>query len=175
MTDRRPFPLGIFSQDGEFILCGGRHASRSRPASALPLAPLSRKPSVVRPTKLDCEHSLTNELESAWATHPLAVTTHLGQAAVALAGFGGAPCRATPQRAFGAHIVSAQHLWIDCLRGLFGPGRLPDFVDQFPSSGRPQQGSCCKPGAPRSGDFQANRRHCRLRNRNATRGTNRDL
>ena len=92
MTDRRQFPLGIFSQNGEFILCGGRHASRFRPASVLPLAPLSRKPSAAVPTKLGHEHSLTNELKSAWAARPLAVTKRLAQAAVALPGFGGASC-----------------------------------------------------------------------------------
>ena len=65
MTDRKQFPLGIFSPSGEFMLCGSRHASRSRPASVLPLAPLSRKPSADALRKLEHEHSLTNERESA--------------------------------------------------------------------------------------------------------------
>jgi len=85
------FPISIARQDGEFILCGGQHASGSRSAFVLPLAPSSRKPSVDALTKLEHEHSLTNELESAWAARPLPVTKRLGQAAVKLEGPGGEP------------------------------------------------------------------------------------
>src|SRR5579864_1257347 len=92
VVDRMQFPISIVSQYGEFILCGGQYASRSRPASALPLAPSSKKPSVDVLTKLAHEHSLTSELESALAARPLPVTKRLGQAAVKLEGSGGEPC-----------------------------------------------------------------------------------
>ncbi len=90
MVDRMQFPISIVSQDGEFILGGGQHASRS--ASLLPLAPSSRKPSVDTLTKLAHEHSLTNELESAWAARPLTVTRRLGQAPDKLEVSGDEPC-----------------------------------------------------------------------------------
>jgi hypothetical protein len=86
------FPLSVFSQDGELILFGNQHESRSRAASVLLLAPSFRKASVDALTELEHEYSLTNELESVLAArfHPL--TKHLRQAAVALKASGGEPC-----------------------------------------------------------------------------------
>jgi hypothetical protein len=92
VVDRMQFPIRIVSQDGEFILCGGQPASRSRSASVLPLAPSPRKPSVDALTKLEHKHSSTNELESGWAARTLPVTKGLGQAAVKLEGSSGEPC-----------------------------------------------------------------------------------
>jgi len=41
--------------------------------------------------KLEHEYSLKNELDSAWAARPLAVTEHLGQTAIVLEDPGGKP------------------------------------------------------------------------------------
>jgi len=84
-------PLNILREDGEFILYRGEHLSRPRSASVLLLAASSGKPSAETLKKLDHEYSLRNELDSAWAVRPLAVTEHLGQTALVLEDPGGKP------------------------------------------------------------------------------------
>jgi hypothetical protein len=88
-VDWMRFPLSVFSQDGELILCGNQHAGRFRAASVLLPAPSSRKASVDALTKLEHEYPLTNELESLWAARSYPLTKHLPQAAVALDCSGG--------------------------------------------------------------------------------------
>jgi PAS domain S-box-containing protein len=83
--------LNILREDREFILYRGEHPSRPGSASVLLVAPSSSKPSVETLKKLEHEYSLRNELDSAWAARPLAVTEHLGQTAVVLEDPGGEP------------------------------------------------------------------------------------
>jgi PAS domain S-box-containing protein len=77
-------PFNILREDQEFILYRGEHSSRPGSVSVLLLAPSSSKPSSQTLKKLEHEYSLRNELDSAWAARPLAVTEHLGRAAIVL-------------------------------------------------------------------------------------------
>ena len=83
--------LNILREDQEFILYRGEHSSRPGSASVLLLAPSSNKPSLETLKKLEHEYSLKNELDSAWAARPIAVTEHLGQTAIVLEDPGGKP------------------------------------------------------------------------------------
>lgn len=83
--------LNILREDEEFILYRGQHSSRPGSASVLLLAPSSNKPSLETLKKLEHEYSLKNELDSAWAARPIAVTEHLGQTAIVLEDPGGKP------------------------------------------------------------------------------------
>ena len=84
-------PLNLLREDQEFILYRGGHPSRPSSASVLLLAPSSSKPSLQTLKRLDHEYSLRNELDSAWAARPLAVTEHRGQTAIVLEDPGGEP------------------------------------------------------------------------------------
>lgn len=84
-------PLNILREDQEFILYRGEHSIRPGSASVLLLAPSPNKPSLEALKKLEHEYSLKNELDSAWAARPLAVTEHLGQTAIVLEDPGGKP------------------------------------------------------------------------------------
>lgn len=84
-------PLNILREDQEFILYRGEHSIRPGSASVLLLAPSSNKPSLELLKKLEHEYSLKNELDSAWAARPLAVTERLGQTAIVLEDPGGKP------------------------------------------------------------------------------------
>ena len=90
MAARSPLPLKILRQDEEFILYRGEHSSLSDSAVLL-VAPSSNNPSVETLKKLQHEYSLRNELDSAWAARPLAVTEHFGQPAVVFEDPGGEP------------------------------------------------------------------------------------
>jgi PAS domain S-box-containing protein len=84
-------PLNVLREDQEFTLYRGEHSSRPGSASVLLLTPSSHKPSAETLKKLEHEYSLRNELDSAWAARPLAVTEHLGQTAIVLEDPGGEP------------------------------------------------------------------------------------
>ncbi len=83
--------LSILREDEEFILYRGEYWSQPGSASVLLLAPSSSKPSVETLKKLEYEYSLRDEIDSAWAARPLAVTKHLGQIAIVLEDPGGEP------------------------------------------------------------------------------------
>ena len=84
-------PLNVLREDEEFTLYRGEHSSRPGSASVLLLAPSSNKASMETLKKLEHDYSLRNELDSAWAARPLAVTEHLGQTAIVLEDPGGKP------------------------------------------------------------------------------------
>jgi serine/threonine protein kinase len=84
-------PINILREDEEFILYRGEHPSRPDSVSVLMLAPSSDKPSLETLKKLKHEYSLRNEVDSAWAARPLAVTEHLGKTAIVLEDPGGEP------------------------------------------------------------------------------------
>ena len=81
---RSQLSLSILRQDDEFVLYRGDHSIRPGSASVLLLAPSSNNPTVETLKKLEHEYSLRDELVSAWAARPVAVTEHLGQAAIVL-------------------------------------------------------------------------------------------
>jgi serine/threonine protein kinase len=84
-------PLNVLREDEEFTLYRGEHSSRPGSASVLILAPSSNKPPLQTLKKLEYEYSLRDELDSAWAVRPLAITEHLGQTAIVLEDPGGEP------------------------------------------------------------------------------------
>ena len=84
-------PLNILREDEEFILYREEHSKRPGSASVLLLAPSSTKPRLETLKKLEHEYSLRDELDSAWAARPLAVTEHLGRTAILLDDPGGDP------------------------------------------------------------------------------------
>src|SRR5215813_13925873 len=84
-------PLNVLREDQEFILYRGEHSSRPSSASVLLLVASSNKPSLETLKKLEHQYSLRNELDSAWAARPLAITEHLGQTAIVLEDPGGEP------------------------------------------------------------------------------------
>ena len=88
---RAQFPLSILREDEEFILYRSEHSSRPGSGSVLLLAPSSNNPSVDTLKKLEHEYSLRDELDSAWAARPVALTEHLGQTAIVLEDPGGEP------------------------------------------------------------------------------------
>ena len=83
--------LNVLREDPEFTLYRGEHSSQPGSASVLVLAPSSNKSSVQTLRKLEYEYSLRDELDSAWAARPLALTEHLGQTAMVLEDPGGEP------------------------------------------------------------------------------------
>src|SRR5215813_11113516 len=84
-------PFNVLREDQEFILYRGEHCSRPGSASVLLLTASSSKPSLETLKKLEHQYSLRNELDSAWAARPLAVTEHLGKTAIVIEDPGGEP------------------------------------------------------------------------------------
>jgi len=84
-------PLTVLRENDEFTLYRGKLSSRPDSASVLLLAPSSNQPSVETLKKLEHEYSIRDELDSAWAARPVAVTKHLGQPAIVLEDPGGEP------------------------------------------------------------------------------------
>jgi PAS domain S-box-containing protein len=84
-------PLNILREDEEFTLYRGQHSSRPGSASVLLLTPSSDPPSREALRRLEYEYSLRDELDSAWAARPLAVTEDLGRTAIVLEDPGGEP------------------------------------------------------------------------------------
>jgi PAS domain S-box-containing protein len=84
-------PLIVVRQDEEFTLYRGKHSSHPGSQSVLLLALSSGTPSLETLKKLEHEYSLRDELDSAWAACPTAVTKHLGQIAIVLEDPGGEP------------------------------------------------------------------------------------
>lgn len=82
------YSLESLRDDGEFILYRG-HAKSKGPPSVLLLAPASNRPSPESLKKIDHEYSLRNELDSAWAVRPLAISERSAQATLVLEDPGG--------------------------------------------------------------------------------------
>ena len=82
-------PLTILREDEEFILYRGGPSDQS--GSTLLLAPSSNNPSVQTLKELEHAYSLRDELDSAWAARPLALTKYLGRTAIVLEDPGGEP------------------------------------------------------------------------------------
>jgi serine/threonine protein kinase len=84
-------PLNVLRQDREFTLYRGEHPIRPDSVSVLLLAPSSDPPSREALRRLEYEYSLRDELDSAWAARPVALTENRGQRAIVLEDPGGEP------------------------------------------------------------------------------------
>jgi PAS domain S-box-containing protein len=82
------YSLERLRDDGEFVLYRA-HAKQIEPPSVLLLAPASTRPSPETLKKLDHEYSLRNELDSAWAVRPLALSERSEQMTLVLEDPGG--------------------------------------------------------------------------------------
>ena len=75
--------------DEEFILYRGEHSNGAGAPSVLLLAAASTLPALETLRKLENEYSLRDELDSAWAVRPLALSEHLGHTTLVLEDPGG--------------------------------------------------------------------------------------
>ncbi len=83
------YVLAPIRKDEEFVLCRGRDPGRTDAPSVLLLSPVSKQPSLGTIEKLENEYSLKDELNSAWAVRPLALSHETGQETVVLEDPGG--------------------------------------------------------------------------------------
>ena len=83
------YVLEALRRDEEFVLYRGEHSDLPGSPSVLFLAPASMQPALETIKKVEYEYSLRDELDSAWAARPLAITKHLGQTALVLDDPGG--------------------------------------------------------------------------------------
>jgi PAS domain S-box-containing protein len=82
------YSLDRLRDDGEFILYRA-HAKQAEPPSLLLLAPASSRPSPETLKKIEHQYSLRNELDSAWAARPLALSERDSQTDLVLEDPGG--------------------------------------------------------------------------------------
>ena len=75
-------------EDEEFTLCRAR-ASEGELPSVLLLIPASTRPTLETLKKIEHEYSLRDELESAWAVRPVALSEQRGQTMLVLEDPGG--------------------------------------------------------------------------------------
>ena len=75
--------------DEAFILYRGRQSSLTATPSVLLLAPASTRPARETLKKIEHEYSLRDELDSAWAVRPVAVSEHRGHKTLVLEDPGG--------------------------------------------------------------------------------------
>ena len=78
-------------KDEEFVLYRGAHSSQPSSPSVLLLAPASIGPALETLRKIEHEYSLRDELDSAWAVRPLALSEQRGQTTLVLEDPGGEP------------------------------------------------------------------------------------
>jgi predicted ATPase/GAF domain-containing protein len=83
------YVLKPIRKDEEFVLCRGKHPSRMDAPSVLLMSPVSKQPLPGTLKKLENEYSLKDELNSAWAVRPLALSHESGQATLVLEDPGG--------------------------------------------------------------------------------------
>jgi PAS domain S-box-containing protein len=89
MTERSAYVLETLREDREFTLYRGRQ--RGNPSPVLAVALAAERPSPQSLRRLEHEYSLAAELDSKWATRPLALTRHEGRMMLVLEDPGGEP------------------------------------------------------------------------------------
>ena len=89
MTERSGYVLEILREGQEFTLYRGRQ--RGNPSPVLAVALAAERPSPQSQRRLEHEYSLAAELDSKWATRPLALTRHEGRTMLVLEDPGGEP------------------------------------------------------------------------------------
>src|SRR5260370_16808198 len=83
------YVLEPIRKDEEFVLCRGRDPGHTDTASVLLMSPVSKQPSPGTLKKLENEYSLKDELDSAWAVRPMALSRESGQMTLVLEDPGG--------------------------------------------------------------------------------------
>ena len=76
-------------KDEEFVLYRSEHSKQPGSPSVLLLAPASMQPALATLKKIEHEYSLRDELDSAWAVRPLALSEHRGRKTLVLEDPGG--------------------------------------------------------------------------------------
>jgi predicted ATPase/signal transduction histidine kinase len=89
MTERSGYVLETLREGREFTLYRGRQ--RGNPSPVLAVALAAERPSPQSQRRLEHEYSLAAELDSKWATRPLALTRHEGRTMLVLEDPGGEP------------------------------------------------------------------------------------
>ena len=84
-----PSNLEPLRKDEEFILYRGRQSNDPGSRAVLLLVPASTRPALETLKKIEREYSLRDELGSAWAVRPLAVSQHRGRTALVFEDPGG--------------------------------------------------------------------------------------
>ena len=83
------YVLEALRKDEEFVLYRGDHSNQPGSPSALLLTPASMRPAPETLRKIQHEYSLRDELDSAWAVRPLALSEQRGQTTLVLEDPGG--------------------------------------------------------------------------------------
>ncbi len=83
------YVLDVLRKDEEFVLYRGEHSKQPGSPSVLLLAPASTRPALETLRKIEHEYSLRDELDSAWAVRPLALSEQRGQTTLVLEDPGG--------------------------------------------------------------------------------------
>jgi PAS domain S-box-containing protein len=114
-ADLSQYVLEVLRNDEEFVLYRGEDSNQSNSTSVLLLAPVLTQPAPETFKKMDYEYSLKNELDSAWAIRPQAVSEERGRAMLMLEDPGGetldhflrGPMELTQFLRFGIGLASA--------------------------------------------------------------------
>jgi serine/threonine protein kinase len=83
------YVLEALRKDEEFVLYRGQHSNLPGSPSVLLLAPAATRPALVTLKKIEHEYSLRDELDSAWAVRPVALSEQRGQTTLVLEDPGG--------------------------------------------------------------------------------------
>jgi hypothetical protein len=78
-VDLSQYVLEVLRTDEEFVLYRGAHSNHSGLPSILLLAPASMRPAPETLKQMEHEYSLRDELDSAWAVRPLALSEQRGR------------------------------------------------------------------------------------------------
>ena len=89
IADLSQYVLQVLRRDEEFVLYRGAHSNHSGLPSILLLAPASMRPALESLKKIEHEYSLRDELGSAWAVRPLALSEQRGRTTLVLEDPGG--------------------------------------------------------------------------------------
>jgi hypothetical protein len=88
-VDPSQYVLEALRQDEEFVLYRGEHPNQPGLPPVLLLGPASTRPALETLKKIEHEYSLRDELDSAWAVRPLALSEQRGQTMLVLEDPGG--------------------------------------------------------------------------------------
>jgi len=88
-VDFSQYAIEVLRSDEEYVLYRGENSNPSGASAVLLLAPASAQPAPQTLRKMEYEYSLRNELNSAWAIRPLAISEQRGRQMLALEDPGG--------------------------------------------------------------------------------------
>ena len=113
MTERSGYALETLREGREFTLYRGRQ--RGNPSAVLAVALAAERPSPQSLKRLEHEYSLAAELDSKWATRPLALTRHEGRMMLVLEDPGGEPLDGVLARGRGQRLELTRFLGVATL------------------------------------------------------------